>query len=169
MKQTIHHPCSAAPPIKFRLMFKTETKQKSNQSHLEYGLFGLGAFVLPGQLKQESIYNNETIMKLWHRTEEKKIKQPKAIMLIANMQQTSKSRREQVWSQEECAARHADVRLICIIGTPLTFLDWVEGSLSSPSPVTATDGHPLSSQAPPTLAVHSPTGVRLPFPHLGHR
>lgn len=28
--------------------------------------------------------------------EEKKIKQPKAIMLIANMQQTSKSRREQV-------------------------------------------------------------------------
>ena len=92
-------------------------------------------------------------------------------MLIANMQKNiEKSKREQVWSQEESAARRADVRLICIIGTPLTFLDWVEGSLSSPSPVTATDGHPLFSQGPPPpLAVYSPTGVRLPFPHLDHR
>lgn len=34
--------------------------------------------------------------------------------------------------------------MICIIGTPLTFLDWVEGPVSVPSSVTATDGQPHS-------------------------
>lgn len=56
-----------------------------------------------------------------------------------------------------------DVHLICIIGTPLTFLDWVEGSLSSPSTVTATDGHPLSCR------LHPPSACALPPQVSGSR
>lgn len=108
---------------------------------------------------------NKTIMKLWHHMEEG-IKQPEVIML-KDCYRTCGSRYGLcIYSWKESAAPCADVPLICIIGTPLTFLDWAEGSrcLLSSSPVTATDGHPLSPRLHP-LPVYSPHRCQAPTLH----